>query len=859
MNRFMTAKGAPSTRKLMAHTVCAATLIVVAVLAVFVAVIDDRERKFAHNRIDSIVDNYGNLIAWSVSTWLQDRGRETRLIAETYSSRYGTDDAFDLFENGERPEYISHWYVADSKTGDFHVWPEADLTGFDPRTRPWYISAVERGEGIITPPYVSWLGEVNYSVAVPVYQEDQIVAVVGTDYLVDHISGHITKGLLGDLGHMFMVDERGHIIAHPDDSQIFLKLDDVYEGTLQLSEELQRVETADGPRLVTFRPIRELPDSNWYIGITIDPEIAFQDVVTFRIYAVVATIACILVLVTVLSILVHRSLAVPMQKAREAAEAANITKSEFLANMSHEIRTPMNGVLGMAEMLSRTKLDERQAEFVDTIERSGASLLELINDILDFSKFEAGKMEFEIRPFDMRTTIDDVVLLLGPRAREKKLELIISYPPSLPAFVLGDEGKFRQILTNLCGNAIKFTEVGHVLIEVSGTSEDGIFNADIAVTDTGIGISKDHVGLVFDEFKQAEMSTTRRYGGTGLGLAISQRFSRAMGGDIKVRSVKGEGSTFTLSLPLKLAESSATPVAGNISSIQGRRLLGIDDLEVNRAILKAQFEHWGTEHDLAGSADEGIELLQQAAQDGIPYDAVIMDVQMPDRDGLDALAAIRQDTSIAKVPVIILSSVDGDHFIERASTLGASGFILKPARSETILNEIRKVVPVSTKNFSVYSDVTGARDKIEQPTFSGEKLQILVAEDNAVNQMVISSMLGNSQYSLTFAENGKDAFEQFGLREFDVILMDVSMPVMDGLEATKLIRAKEAEESKTPVPILALTAHAMAGDKERFLQSGMTGYLSKPIKQHDLIASIVSSVVKNGRERFVEQKSLHQS
>ncbi|MEE9329254.1 MAG: response regulator [Parvularculaceae bacterium] len=531
-----------------------------------------------------------------------------------------------------------------------------------------------------------------------------------------------------------------------------------------------------------------------------------------------------------------------LRQQSEVAEAANRAKSEFLANMSHEIRTPMNGVLGMAELLTATDLDEKQQVFVETIYNSGSTLVTIINDILDFSKIEAGKLQLDPTPFSISEAVEDVALMLSSKAHEKNIELVVRCPSSLPKTLEGDAGRIRQILTNLVGNAIKFTHEGYVLINVSAAIQGDLATLKIYVEDTGIGIPADKIEAVFDKFSQAEGSTTRRFGGTGLGLAITKSLVDAMDGTIELQSDFGTGSTFTIELDLPIVEAEMV-VPERAVSLNDVPILVVDDLPVNRQILDEQLTSWGACAHVVESGAQALAKLREAAAAAKPFPLAILDFHMPTMDGLELAHHIRNDPAIAQTKLIILSSIDNDTISKSVRDLEVTDVLSKPVRSSLLIEALCKAL--TGAQIDVLRSVIPKSERVDELTSSPAASRILIAEDNLVNRMVIENMIDAARYDIVFAENGKVAFDAVREGDFDAILMDISMPEMDGIEATKAIRSFETAKSKPRTPIIALTAHAMQGDKDRFIDAGMDDYLTKPVRKQMIAQSLEKWTAKS--------------
>ncbi|TPI13409.1 response regulator [Mesorhizobium sp. B4-1-3] len=538
------------------------------------------------------------------------------------------------------------------------------------------------------------------------------------------------------------------------------------------------------------------------------------------------------------------------------AEAADRAKSEFLANMSHEIRTPMNGVLGMAELLAKTELSPRQKTFTDVIVKSGNALLTIINDILDFSKINAGQLTLDPAPFRLAEAVEDVATLVSARVAEKNLELIVRVDPRLPAFVVGDAGRFRQIVTNLLGNAVKFTEKGHVLIDVGGDVVDGVVQLKVRVEDTGIGIPAEKLQSVFEKFAQVDGSSTRRHEGTGLGLAISARLVDLMGGKIGVESEIGRGSVFWFAVPLPVHDQQSCDELVPMD-VTGARVLVIDDNPVNREILLEQLRSWSFDCAAAESGAVGLAFLDRACQLGASVDCIILDYQMPGMNGADVARAIAADSRLSSIPVVLLTSVDQVDFGRMVIDFGIVAHLTKPARSAVLLGTVISAIQKArTQGARAHFVREPAAAQAAPPAFTvirgpavpipaapestaapSGPIDILIAEDNDVNQLVFGQILNGFGLSYRIAGNGRTAVEMYRSLRPRLVLMDVSMPEMNGYEATRAIRAIEARNGDR-TPIIGVTAHALKGDREKCIEAGMDDYLPKPVSPDRLGAKI---------------------
>ena len=534
------------------------------------------------------------------------------------------------------------------------------------------------------------------------------------------------------------------------------------------------------------------------------------------------------------------------------AELASLAKSEFLANMSHEIRTPLNGVIGFTDMLLETELTEEQVDYAKTIKRSGEALLSLINDILDFSKIEAGQMHLEEIDFDPEVLAYDVCELVRPRLSGKSVELLCRIGDRVPSKIKGDPHRFRQVLMNLLGNSAKFTESGELELALDVDQEEGEkVRLHITVRDTGIGIPQDKLTVIFEPFQQADGSTTRKYGGTGLGLSICKKIASLMEGDVWAESEWGQGSVFHFTAWVKKVEEALDRERLRPASLKGKKVLVVDDNPTNLEIIHHILERTGMRVEALRDPANTVQLLKQAADANDPFHICILDIIMPPLDGFEVAREIRKQPSpIREIPLLAFSSSTAGG-LQKSLAAGFNGFLTKPVRREKIIKMLEGLLSQDRdKNQATKGPSIMTQYSVEEAL--KRSVRILLVEDNPVNQKLAKLMLTKGGYLVEVANNGKEALEMYISRphDFDIIFMDVQMPEMDGLTATRAIRHKEANGlglNRDPVPIVAMTANAMKGDREKCLKAGMDDYISKPIKR-EVVFEIINKWVLNGRD-----------
>ncbi len=825
---------------ILATTLGVGTGAVVAIFLVFAIFNDRAGHELRRIEINESLRSVGETTAWGADNWIRQRTAMAQEIVESLSRDFDGVNAVSFLDNPVYEDTFIWTYFGEADKS-YHIWPHDVMpNGYDPTARPWYHAAISAGGVTLTEPYYDVsTNEETITVAAPVYRDKELLGVVGADFSTAELSDILRETNFQNKGAAFLVDGAGKLMAHADRNLVGQSIGDIYRfDPSAFDAEVHYLDHLDEPMIVTFVPLTAVHGLDWRLGFVVDKEAAFHSLHEFRAYAAIATLLAALTMVTVLGFVIHRLLVRPLTKARRAADAANVAKSEFLASMSHEIRTPMNGVLGMTEVLMNTELDNRQRELAQIIVSSGHALMTVINDILDFTRLETGKMRLAPRPINLRKLVYDVATMMQARAVEKEIEMIVRYAPDLPEGVVCDDARLRQVLGNLIGNAVKFTEKGYVLVDVSGERTGQDVRVTLRVKDTGIGIAEEDIDRVFERFEQADGSHTRRFGGTGLGLAICQNIVELMNGEVNASSEMGVGSEFWFTLTFKVDESVESLSTPAKQSFEGAHVLAVDDNEVNLRVIGELVARWGMRATFASGHRQAMAELEKSYADGNRYSAILMDYQMPDVNGAALAQIIGDDNRFKDIPVIILTSIDDAVSGWSDRTPNIKEVLSKPVRPSQLLDALvctmtsnspkmlREVIRPLSENANGAAVLNGGGE-----TEGANKIPVLVAEDNVVNQLVIRNFIDSDRYDVAIAENGEKAVQYYEKHSPALVLMDLSMPVMDGLAATRQIREIERTQNLERTPIIATTAHVLDEDRKKCADAGMDDFLAKPIKQ----------------------------